>query len=387
MEVVIAGGGIAAVETLLALRALAEDRVDIELLAPHVELVYRPLAVLEPFGLGGASSFSLLGLAAEQGARLRQDRLVAVDSRRRQAITASGAEIHYDALVIAIGAHPVAAVPGAITFTGPDDGPALAALVGELGRGAARRLAFAVPSGVVWTLPLYELALLTAARLAASGVEDPLLTVVTPEVAPLALFGEAASEAVAELLAARGIELLARRYPSSFRDRALAVVPHGRVPADRVVALPRLEGPRLRGLPSDADGFLPTDQHGRVRDVAGVFAAGDATNFPVKQGGLATQQADAVATSIAALVGAPVEPDLFRPVLRGLLLTGGIPRYLRAELTDGHAAGAQSEDAALWWPPSKVAGRHLAPHLAALGIAPAPPPATGGIPVQLTLPS
>ena len=65
----------------------------------------------------------------------------------------------------------------------------------------------------------------------------------------------------------------------------------------------------------------------------------------------------------------------FRPVLRGLLLTGGAPLYLRAELgsageVDGSCGSAAAAIAgetsarALWWPPGKVAGRYLAPYLA-----------------------
>ena len=47
-----------------------------------------------------------------------------------------------------------------------------------------------------------------------------------------------------------------------------------------------------------------------------IFAAGDATDQPVKQGGLATQQADAAAELIAAEAGARVTPQPFRRVLR-----------------------------------------------------------------------
>jgi hypothetical protein len=102
-----------------------------------------------------------------------------------------------------------------------------------------------------------------------------------------------------------------------------------------------------------------------------VLAAGDATTFPVKQGGLATQQADAAAATIAHALGAAVEPRPFRPVLRGLLLTGGAPLYLRAELDSQGAPGrarhrrlaGEVSSRALWWPPGKVAGRYLAPYL------------------------
>jgi hypothetical protein len=88
-------------------------------------------------------------------------------------------------------------------------------------------------------------------------------------------------------------------------------------------------------------------------------AAGDATSFQVKQGGLAAQQADAVAEHVAARQGAEVEPSPFRPVLRGLLFTGGPQRYLRAAEPGGGAAAAH----ALWCPPTKIVGRYLAPYL------------------------
>jgi sulfide:quinone oxidoreductase len=132
------------------------------------------------------------------------------------------------------------------------------------------------------------------------------------------------------------------------------------IPADAVMALPLLRGPRIDGLPHDQQGFLPTDRHGAVRGVRRVYAAGDGTSFPIKQGGLAAQQADAVAAAVAADLGALEHPQPFRPVLRGLLLTGAEPRYLRARDPD------QSEVSfrALWWPPSKIAGRHITPYLA-----------------------
>jgi sulfide:quinone oxidoreductase len=139
------------------------------------------------------------------------------------------------------------------------------------------------------------------------------------------------------------------------------VAPDGVVEAERVVALPRLEGSRIPGVPSDAHGFVPTDDFGRVGSEEDVYAAGDVTQFPLKQGGIATQQADAAAAAIAARAGAPVEPVRFKPVLRGLLLTGMTPRYLRAEA--GTARSAVDAEA-LWWPPAKIVGRYLAPFLA-----------------------
>ena len=119
----------------------------------------------------------------------------------------------------------------------------------------------------------------------------------------------------------------------------------------------------MRGLPRDERGFVPVDGHGRVPGLDGVWAAGDCTAFPIKQGGLAAQQADAAAESIAARAGADVDPQPFRPVLRGVLLTGRGRRWIRRELeTAGDHGEAQRR--ALWWPPTKVAGAYLAPYLA-----------------------
>jgi sulfide:quinone oxidoreductase len=210
------------------------------------------------------------------------------------------------------------------------------------------------------------------------------LTLVTPEEAPLAIFGRAASEALRELLDARGIRLRVRSTPVRFEQGALQVAPDASVEVDAVVALPRAEGPFLTGLPSDAAGFVPTGEHGHVLGLDDVYAAGDVTQFPVKHGGIAAQQADAVAAAIAARAGAPVEPEPFRPVLRGLLLTGLFPRFLRAEPgTDVSTIDTE----ALWWPPAKIVGRYLAPFLAErIGLAHASPPhGEGAVAVEVVV--
>jgi sulfide:quinone oxidoreductase len=124
----------------------------------------------------------------------------------------------------------------------------------------------------------------------------------------------------------------------------------------------------VSGLPADEHGFVATDPYGHVGDRQDVFAAGDATAFPVKQGGLAAQLADTVAAGIAARAGAPVRPEPFRPVLHGLVLTGGRPLFLRADLAQNGGPSSLASDDALWWPPAKIAARHLAPYLAAKAV-------------------
>jgi hypothetical protein len=133
---------------------------------------------------------------------------------------------------------------------------------------------------------------------------------------------------------------------------------------------------RARGEPAERAGPAARRAAGRCRRLhpsgprrasagrKGVYAAGGATNSPIKQGGVASQQADAAAEAIAARAAADVDPQPFRPVLRGLLLTGSTPRYMRAEVSGGRGEDWRVSDHALWWPPSKIAGKRLAPYLA-----------------------
>jgi sulfide:quinone oxidoreductase len=385
-RVLIAGGGVAALEAALALRHLGEDRVSVGLIAPEPKFWYRPLAVVESFGLGHVHGIDLAQLADECGALFVVDALASVDADAHLARTAAEAELGYDALLVATGARPVAAVPGAILFRGPADVEVFSRLLSSLRAGSSARVVFAVPGGVAWPLPLYELALQTAAFLDVHGVEDVELALVTHEEKPLGLFGAAASAAVAELLERRRIGIHTDRYAVSFEGSTLAVTPDGGVAADVVVALPRLTGEPAAGLPRDADGFVPTDRNGRVLGLDDVFAAGDATAFPVKQGGIAAQQADAAAEAIAAAAGVPIEPEPFRPVLRGLLLTGEAPTFLRAELGGGAGDTSTATSELLWWPPGKIVGRYLAPFLAErAGAILAPPAGAEALPVDVEL--
>lgn len=365
-HVVVAGAGVAGLETALALHALASEHVSVELIAPETEYVYRPLAVAEPFRVGEMRRFPLGQLVEAAGAELRRGALVGVDPEDKRAMLADGSTVEYDVLVLTLGAIPLPAVPGALTFRSLlEDSEELARLLELATTRKLGPLAFAVPAGATWPLPLYELALLTGEYLS-EHLTHAEITLVTPEEQPLGLFGERASEGIALLLEMRGIALRTGETPLAFEDGVLELGDGGTVTADAVVALPRLEGPRLDGIPQDEHGFVPTDDHGRIAGLTDVYAAGDLTQFPVKQGGVAAQEADAVAEAVAADAGAPVQPSPCRPVLRGLLLTGFVPRYLR------HEEGGLSliDTQPLWWPPGKIVGRYLSPFLAEhLGLA------------------
>ncbi|MGN6868258.1 MAG: FAD-dependent oxidoreductase [Solirubrobacteraceae bacterium] len=380
MRVVVAGGGVAALEALLALRALAGHLIDVTVLSPSREFVYRPVTVAEAFDRAQAQVYDLAEILADQGGELVLGKLARVSPEWRIAISEAGQEIAFDCLIVATGAQPREWLPGALTFRGRADVPALRDLLDALVRGRARSVAFALPSERIWALPLYELALMTAGHVREQAAADVRVMLVTPEEEPLELFGPAAAAALQPLLAAREVTLRTSCRPALARGRVLVLAGGAELCADRVVTLPKLEGPRLAGLPHDRDGFIPVDEFGRVSGLDDVYAAGDVTAFPLKQGGLAAQQADAVAGAIAARAGAPGAPEPFRPVLRGLLLTGGAPLYLRAEpqrlpreatvaieaqairrpVRNVSAAAGQ----ALWWPPGKIAGRYLAPYLA-----------------------
>lgn len=363
-RVVIAGGGVAALEGLLALRDLMDGFVGIDLLAPGEDFVYRPLSVAEPFGLAEPRRFALDKIAADHGADLHDGLLESVDAERALVNVRGGGTLDYDALLVAIGARSREWLAGADHFAGPEDVGRLRAIVAELDEGQVGSVVFAAPPGLTWTLPLYELALLTAAHVAERGRGDVRLTIVTPETNALELFGPAAARHVRELCANRGIELRTATRALSFHAGRLSLEPGGDVEADRVVALPELEGEPIAGLPCDDAGFTPVDDHGAVRGVSRVYAAGDGIAYPVKQGGLATQQADAAAEAIAASLGAAVQPRPFRARLRGQLLTGLGPTYLTAGSTGAGSSESSVAVNPLWWPPSKIAGRYLAPYLA-----------------------
>jgi sulfide:quinone oxidoreductase len=364
---VIAGGGVAGLEALLALTELAGALADVELVSPSDEFVYRPMLVAEPFGTAEALRLDLGRIAADAGARHTKDSLTSVDSAGREVTTAAGKTLGYDALLIALGARPVEAVPGALTFAGDAERARFAKLLGAFGRRGKRRLAFVVPREATWSVAAYELALLTAAECDARRLYGTEITLVTHEPAPLNLFGAAASQLVTARLGEAGIRLRLSSTARRFEGGQLLFDGGGSLEVDEVVALPALEVPPLPGLPQRNRGFVHTDVQMHVVGLEAVWAAGDATSFPVKQGGLAAQQAGVAARSIAAHAGAHVPLEPFQPVLRGVLITGGAPDFLRSPLPSrGH--GIAAAGSALWWPPAKVAGRYLGPYIArALG--------------------
>jgi sulfide:quinone oxidoreductase len=365
LNVVIAGGGVAALEAMLALRDHSNGHVALTLVSPRDSFVYRPLSVGSPFALGDARTVPLADIARDCGAELRIDALTGVDTEAHTARLESGDELHYDALLVAVGARRVPAFDRVLTFRGQEDADAMHGLIQDVESRYARRIVFLVPAGVAWPLPIYELALMTAQRAYEMSLDDVELTIVTPEESPLAVFGPTASADVAQMLEAAGIGVETSSRADVTGTDTVTLHPGGKtIEADRIVALPHVAPIEIEGLPADSDGFLPTDEHGHVLGVPDVYAAGDGTSFPVKQGGLACQEADAAAEGLAERAGTLSDPKPFRPVLRGRLMTGARPLYMRTDVSGTSGDVSASSGHTLWWPPSKIAGDYLAPYLA-----------------------
>jgi sulfide:quinone oxidoreductase len=334
------------------------------MLAPDAEFVYRPLRVTEPFGGAGARRYPLSEIARDIGIELKQDAFKWLDPGSRIVHTEIGEPIAYDFLLLALGARPYPRFKHALTLDDRLLDEQLHGLIQDVEAGYVHKLAFVAPSQLPWPLPLYELALMTARR-AYDTNEDVSVTIVTPEDAPLALFGGRASDAVQRLLEKNEILVICSTHAETPQPGQVALHPGGRsLYVDRVVALPELFGPSTPGIPKrDGHGFIPVDVHCRVPELESVFAAGDATDFPVKHGGIAAQQADVAAEAIAALAGAPVQPTQFHPMIHGILLGAEKPLYLSAHITGGHGSSSEISDTPSWTPPMKIAAKYLAPYL------------------------
>ena len=370
VRVLIAGGRFAALEAMLALREFAPEAVQVDVLSSRRWFVVTPTATGELFRAVPRARWPLGELVARAGARLVPGMLGEVDARRRRIITSEARTLEYDYAIVAVGARAEAWLdaPG-ITFSGPGDVPRMGRMLDELaaraGTGEPVRVAFVVPPGPGWVIPAYELALMARHYLDEHGAAAAGVLLVTSEDAPLGIFGDPATRMISDALDAAGIELHTGAITRGWADGVLEIVPDRAVAADVVIAMPVLRGPRVTGLAQTQAGFVAADRHGRVRGAPRVFVAGDAGPFPVKQGGLACQQADRVAAVICAELGITTPEIPPTPVLRGLVWSADLDRFLRRDLAGGRdeSHGTASAASALWWPPGKVAGRYLAPYL------------------------
>ena len=299
-------------------------------LAPNEEFVYRPMTVREPFAYPAARHYPLARIVRDAGAELLAGELDYVEPETRTIHTKGGEAIEYDALVLALGAHAVPRYTHAITMDDRRMDETLHGLIQDIEGGYVDSLAFVAPGRMAWQLPLYELALMTAGRAYDMNV-DLRVTIITPEDSPLAIFGAAASSAIAARLEQAHIETISSAYVEIPATGEIVINPGDRhLHVKRVIALPELYGPSIRGIPLGEHGFIRVDPYGRVRDVERVFAAGDAIDFPIKHGGRRLA---------AGRRGRPVDRLAGRSERRARAVQPGDPRHAadrrRAAVPDG----------------------------------------------------
>jgi sulfide:quinone oxidoreductase len=362
MRVIVLGSGVAGLETCLALHALAGDRVAVSLIAPNRYFEYRPVGVRDPLAVDGRIRVPIAHLARAAGADVHRDRVASIDRTHRRVRTAGGSDISYDALVVAVGAVAQPVPDGAEPFD-EEHAASCRAVVNRLRAGHIRSLAFVEPHAPTRPFDLYDLAIDAAVTVRERRLET-VLTLVTAQPTPLAALGLNVACMLRSTLGAHGLRVIESSYVRSIGDGFAVLAPQSRViEAECVIAAPRLAGPRLDHLPSDRDGFVSVDAFGRVPGADGVFAAGDCTSFPVKHPSLAAQQADVVASALAADAGVEVAAEPFRPVLR-CVLPSRLHWYVEAPLTGGLGDATRMSALPRWPRQLRFDARHLAPCLA-----------------------
>ena len=369
-KVVIAGGGVAALEAALALHDLAGDRIELTMVAPNPEFRYRPLLVREPFTPAVTANYSVAQLAERAGARLLVESFRWLDPADRVLNTDHGHRLPYDAVLLAMGARTHPRFRNVLTLDEAQITAQLAGFVEAIDAGTVQRVAFVVPSLPIWSLPAYELALMTVNRAAAHGKQVGVL-LITPEDSPLAALGINASAEVAELLAAAGITTITSATCQIREPGRIDLYPlRTSIQVDQIIALPELYAPSLPGVPTSAErGFVTIDAHGAVHGLKRVYAAGDITDTPVKHLGLSAEQADVAAQAIAALAGAPVEPRPLRPALHVMLLGADRPLFIRSQMLGEHGVDLELSSDPLWQPTQTLHSEYLGPVLAELDAA------------------
>ena len=347
-RVVIAGGGVAALEALAGLAERIGDQAELTLVAPERSFVYRPASTARPFTLGPPREFPLLDVARDLGARLVRDTVALVDDDRGRVLTRDGDEIPFDALLLAIGTGLTWPRHDGIHWgRGEESAQAFADLLAEIEGGAAADVGLIVPRDACWPVDAYELALILAAAAPAGGGAQVRL--VTAEERPLESFGGVASEAITVELEHAGVKLTAG-------------IPEAEaLPFDRVLSVPAAAGAHVGGVPRTSSGLIPVTASSRVQGAERVWAAGDCTPFALKHALLAARQADAALEQIAAAMlgtDADVPPPESR--LQGMLVLPG--RSLSGSVW---VRPGEPLTHCLWWPPGRAAGGHLASYLSA----------------------
>jgi sulfide:quinone oxidoreductase len=314
-QVLVIGGGFAALETAFLLRMRVHDRVDIRLVSDNDQFVFRPNSIYVPFGADPSSLLvDLHKPLARRHINFERGAVAEVDPDNRLVSLADGQRFRYDKLVIATGADTHAEeVPGlaehAATIWTTDamlDVRRRFAEVRERARGGERqRVLFLIPPNNKCSGPLYELVFMLETWLRRQHAREQVdIAWSTYEQGFIQAFGPRLHELVTTEFADRGIDGHTDEVVSEVSQDQVRYADGSSRSFDHLIAFPPyVSAVRYPALPSDERGFIQTDLESRL--VAGhddIYAPGDAGDFPIKQAFLAFLQADAVADHIIAEV-------------------------------------------------------------------------------------
>lgn len=323
-EILIAGSGPGALEATLGLSRSKQLDAIVALISPQLEFRYRPNMVMEPFGVSKTAKYAVAEVIRHPDVTQWQGTLERVDIAASKAYSPEGDEFNFDSLVIATGTETHADLTEpVVTFGKPGSLEALTDIVAEIDAGSVHSVLFTAPTGPIWQLPLYEFALMCADRAERQSAQQIAVSIATPEAGPLDIFGAENSAAVRQLCAELGVTVHTDTTVEGF-DGSTAHLGDGTSQVvDRVFAMPRLTGRAPEGLPTDENGFIHVDDNQLVQGTANVYAVGDVTDFRVKQGGLASKQADAALSAIEAALGDREAPEPFVREIEAILIGAG----------------------------------------------------------------
>ena len=326
-RVLVLGGGFAGLETSFLLRMRARRNVDITLVTDRDSFLFKPNTIYIPFG-ADPDSF-LVGLRRPMHKRhidLVHGRVREVDPDRRLVHLEDGSALAYDFLVIGTGADMrPQEVPGLAEFAATiwtpeamaDLGRRLEQVRARAASGTDVQVLFTVPPNNKCAGPLYEIAFMLETWLRRQGVRDRVaITWSTFEQSFIQAFGPRLHEVVAAEFAERGIDGHTGEVVEEVTAREARFAGGVTRTFDELISFPPyVAACRYAALPSDDRGFLETDPETRqVAGHPGIYAPGDAGDFPVKQAFLAMLQADATADHIAAQVEGGAFDSPFDPV-------------------------------------------------------------------------
>lgn len=328
-KILIVGGGVAALEACLALRWDRSCDAEVTLLTASRNFTFRALSVLEPFGLSAAPQFAIAEVISDCVSEIVYDELSSIDVDAREATTASGSKLKFDVAIVATGGSPHSKLDSAIIVGAPGWMGRMSIVVAQVDAGLVARIVFVMPEGASWVLPLYELAMFTADR-ARGRLRDIDVELIIPDANPLAEFGEQASARVVDLLIESGVRLARNCRVVEYVDDVLTTDDGRTVNTGFVVALPEIRGNRIDGLEHDREGFLPVDGYGLVSGTDCIYAAGDITDFRIKHGGIASQQANIAVQAIVEGHGGDADDRASKFKLEGMLLSPHEPTFMHS---------------------------------------------------------